>query len=75
MVAKLETVNVRNTSQEIVKEKPPCSQGSNISELLIRRGKILTAVPALLEHMAFFWLDVLPPLIGSSLPVFNLKRL
>lgn len=39
MVAKLETVNVRNTSQEIVKEKPPCSQGSNISEPLIRRGK------------------------------------
>lgn len=39
MVAKLETVNVRNTFQKIVKEKPHCSHSSNIFEPLIRRGK------------------------------------
>lgn len=35
--------------------------------------KIHMAIPAPLEHMAFFWLDVFSQLIGSSLPMFNLR--
>lgn len=43
MVAKLNILNANNTFQEnaFVKKKPPCSQNSNIFELLIRRGKNL----------------------------------
>lgn len=73
MVAKLETVNVRNTFQKIVKEKPHCSHSSNIFEPLIRHGKNPHGNSAPLEHMAFFWLDVFSQLIGSSLPMFNLR--